>query len=431
MRLHQAIGLSAPDQHWEAFKTQQHKSVAQLKSDIRPWTGRSYQAHHKQYLPYAVLCFGQSRAFVASITGTTDSPVWAQDAVVWKFDMIRASQLSVRLYLKSPETNQRDTDIPIGVVTMDPLFEERGSAGVTEWLHVEGGGTGQIRIGVSYDKKPLAQMGSVEEAYCSYGLHSPVTTLRKQDTQQLYALKSMKPELIGAAPTAPSSLRFQIDSPFIAPLAYACQPQRELHLLLPFVSGEHLFYRLQRDRMFDTDQSRFYAAEIFCALKHLHKFDIVYEGLRPKHILINSLGHITIVDHHLFLSDRVTEARAVDGASWYPAPKCFLVKLTTSRQTGGGLGTFSTKCSPACPHSTARTMIKPFAIFLWGLLIFRAHFPHLPGTCFQCSFITIRGSDLVQMGLPRSRLTRFSTASIGRSLKEVNMSHISNLAALQ
>ncbi len=46
--------------------------------------------------------------------------------------------------------------------------------------------------------------------------------------------------------------------------------------LLPIVNGGELFYHLQREGKFDQDRSRFYAAELLCALEHLHGFNVVY-----------------------------------------------------------------------------------------------------------------------------------------------------------
>ena len=42
------------------------------------------------------------------------------------------------------------------------------------------------------------------------------------------------------------------------------------------VNGGELFYHLQREGKFDQDRSRFYAAELLCALEHLHGFNVVY-----------------------------------------------------------------------------------------------------------------------------------------------------------
>lgn len=42
------------------------------------------------------------------------------------------------------------------------------------------------------------------------------------------------------------------------------------------VNGGELFYHLQREGKFDEGRSRFYAAELLCALEHLHGFNVVY-----------------------------------------------------------------------------------------------------------------------------------------------------------
>ena len=42
------------------------------------------------------------------------------------------------------------------------------------------------------------------------------------------------------------------------------------------MNGGELFYHLQREGKFDEYRSRVYAAELLCALEHLHSFNVVY-----------------------------------------------------------------------------------------------------------------------------------------------------------
>lgn len=51
---------------------------------------------------------------------------------------------------------------------------------------------------------------------------------------------------------------------------------RTMSLMSNVVNGGELFYHLQREGKFDQDRSRFYAAELLCALEHLHGFNVVY-----------------------------------------------------------------------------------------------------------------------------------------------------------
>lgn len=57
-----------------------------------------------------------------------------------------------------------------------------------------------------------------------------------------------------------------------------------------------MFYHLQRACKFDEGRSRFYAAELLCALEHLHSFNVVYRDLKPENILLDYTGHIALCD---------------------------------------------------------------------------------------------------------------------------------------
>ena len=255
--------------------------------------------------------------FVGSIAGTTESPLWAGEAIHWKFDVSRPSELTVYLYLKNPNPSQRGQDISLGVVRIDPLFEEKKPRSV-DWLDVQEG-TGRIRIGVGYVKEKYLEIGVIEEVL----FHG--SAWRKQDTQQVYALKTIRMADISPLSALLDNLRFQINSPFIAPLTFASQsPEGLLYLLSPFITGGHLFYYLSRDQCFEINRATFYAAEILCALDHLHDFDIVYRGLGPSNVLLNSSGHVTIVSLDLFFSETNDEVETLNRTSRCPSPEMLL-----------------------------------------------------------------------------------------------------------
>ena len=65
------------------------------------------------------------------------------------------------------------------------------------------------------------------------------------------------------------------------------------------MNGGELFYHLQREGRFDENRSRFYAAELLCALEHLHMFNVVYRDLKPENILLDYTGHIALCDFGL------------------------------------------------------------------------------------------------------------------------------------
>lgn len=83
------------------------------------------------------------------------------------------------------------------------------------------------------------------------------------------------------------------------PLKFSFQSPEKLYLVLAFVNGGELFHHLQREGKFDINRSRFYTAELLCALECLHGFNVIYRDLKPENILLDYTGHIALCDFGL------------------------------------------------------------------------------------------------------------------------------------
>jgi serine/threonine protein kinase len=68
----------------------------------------------------------------------------------------------------------------------------------------------------------------------------------------------------------------KIKSPFIVNLHYAFQTAEKLYFIMDFLNGGELFYHLRKEQRFSEQRSRFYAAQLICALECLHKNGIIY-----------------------------------------------------------------------------------------------------------------------------------------------------------
>ncbi len=161
--------------------------------------------------------------------------------------------------------------------------------------------------------------------------------VRKRDTSRIYAMKILrKAHIISRSEVnhtlAERTVLAQINNPFIVPLKFSFQSPEKLYLVLAFVNGGELFHHLQREGRFSEERSRFYAAELLCALECLHGFNVVYRDLKPENILVAGDGSLKLADFGLATKDRVSSDFGC-GSSFYMAPE---QQPTAAQQRGGG-----------------------------------------------------------------------------------------------
>ena len=85
-----------------------------------------------------------------------------------------------------------------------------------------------------------------------------------------------------------------------------------------------MFYHLTKEKVFDENRARFYAAEITSALGYLHGEGIVYRDLKPENILLDSSGHLMLTDFGLCkegLYDQLDTTTTFCGTPEYLAPE--------------------------------------------------------------------------------------------------------------
>ena len=109
--------------------------------------------------------------------------------------------------------------------------------------------------------------------------------VRKKDTGRIYAIKSIKKAHIISKSEVTHTLAERIVlakvlSPFIVPLKFSFQSKDKLFLVLSYINGGELFYHLSRETRFSVERTRFYAAQLVCALESLHEIDVIYRDLK-------------------------------------------------------------------------------------------------------------------------------------------------------
>jgi len=387
--LHEGSGLSLPEQHRNAFASTHQGSVSSGgalhgQGSVRPGSSQraagsfmngSHRPHSSaggfsgiptnhgrisgKYMPYALLDFDKVQVFVNSVDGNPENPLWAGGNTQYKFDVSRVTELVIHLYMRNPNAppgSGRSQDIFLGVARINPRFEERqtfddktskkdrekatnewqqqgeGHSGV-EWVDVQYG-SGKIKVGVEYVETRAGKL-KIEDfellKVVGKGSFGKVMQVRKKDTNRIYALKTIrKAHIISRSEVAHTlaerSVLAQINNPFIVPLKFSFQSPEKLYFVLAFVNGGELFHHLQKEHRFDVNRSRFYTAELLCALECLHGFSVIYRDLKPENILLDYQGHIALCDFGLCKLDMKDEDRTNTfcGTPEYLAPELLM-----------------------------------------------------------------------------------------------------------
>ncbi|CCK68290.1 serine/threonine protein kinase YPK1 KNAG_0A06290 [Huiozyma naganishii CBS 8797] len=174
------------------------------------------------------------------------------------------------------------------------------------WITLENG-FGKINLSIDYKpskNKPLSIDDFDLLKVIGKGSFGKVMQVRKKDTQKIYALKAIRKSYIVSKSEVTHTLAertvlARVECPFIVPLKFSFQSPEKLYLVLACINGGELFYHLQKEGRFDLSRSRFYAAELLCALETLHNLDVIYRDLKPENILLDYQGHIALCDFGL------------------------------------------------------------------------------------------------------------------------------------
>jgi tRNA A-37 threonylcarbamoyl transferase component Bud32 len=87
-----------------------------------------------------------------------------------------------------------------------------------------------------------------------------------------------------------------IAHPFVIAVHCSMQDATNVYLVMDYVPGGELFEYIRRAGRFVEHEARFFAAEIVEALTHLHAFSIMYRDLKPENVLLDTDGHIKLID---------------------------------------------------------------------------------------------------------------------------------------
>jgi serine/threonine-protein kinase len=163
------------------------------------------------------------------------------------------------------------------------------------------------------------------------------------------ALKVLKPEL--AAVVGADRFLTEIETtaglqhPHILPLHDSGEADHFLYYVMPYVEGESLRDRLDRERQLPVDEAVGIAVSLAGALEHAHRKGIVHRDIKPANILMQD-GQPIIADFGIALAvgsaggARLTETGLSVGTPYYMSPE----QATGDQQIGARSDIYALAC---------------------------------------------------------------------------------------
>lgn len=116
------------------------------------------------------------------------------------------------------------------------------------------------------------------------GTFGKVVLVRLINDKQLLALKCMKKFQILKNKNIQNiknekKILGKINHPFIIKMRFTFQTKDKIFMAFDYYNGGELFFHLQKQRRFTEKLAKFYAAEIYLALRYLHSNNIIYRYL--------------------------------------------------------------------------------------------------------------------------------------------------------
>src|SRR5688572_322263 len=117
-----------------------------------------------------------------------------------------------------------------------------------------------------------------------------------------------------------------LQHPHILPLFDSGQADGQLYYVMPFVDGESLRGRLNRERQLPIDEAVRFTREVASALDYAHRHGVVHRDIKPENILIHD-GQAVVADFGIALAvshaggGRLTQTGLSLGTPQYMSPE--------------------------------------------------------------------------------------------------------------
>ncbi|GMF29503.1 unnamed protein product [Phytophthora lilii] len=173
------------------------------------------------------------------------------------------------------------------------------------------------------------------------GSFGAVMLVRFKKDGRVFALKIIKKNNMDQADVQNAMEERQIlqriHHPYICGLVFAFQTNERLYLGMKYYAAGDLFYHLNMKGRLSVKDAKLYGAELVLAISYLHELNILYRDLKPSNVMIDSEGHIGVVDfglskQHIYGSN--FGVKTLSGTAEYVAPEALAQSADGSRNYG-------------------------------------------------------------------------------------------------
>jgi serine/threonine protein kinase len=168
------------------------------------------------------------------------------------------------------------------------------------------------------------------ERELGHGGMATVYLARDVRQQRLVAVKAMQPGLASALDAQrfrrEMAIAASLDHPLIVPLYDSGSAGDIPYYIMPYVEGESLFVRLERERRLVLDEALRITHDVASALGYAHGRGVLHRDVKPENILLAG-GRALVADFGLARAigaadyKKLTETGVVVGTAYYMSPE--------------------------------------------------------------------------------------------------------------
>ena len=225
------------------------------------------------------------------------------------------------------------------------------------------------------------------------------------------AIKVLHPHLAAALGTerflAEIRTTARLHHAHVLPLFDSGEAAGQLFYVMPFVTGETLRERLNRERSLAIDEALRLAREVADALAYAHSQGVVHRDIKPENILLSS-GHAFVADFGIARAvsvaagDRITQTGVAIGTPAYMSPE----QMLAERETDGRTDIYSL----GCVLFEMLTAEPPFLPAPNAALLVQRLTRPAPTVISKRSDVPTWLNEVVQRAMARESSDRFQTA---------------------